>query len=320
MNILAVDDDIDFLHLLAAHFEAINLSSYTLVTSADEAIRTIHASHAEFECFVLDISMPEKDGITLCREIRSLPQHASTPILMLTALSDKRYIDAAFQAGANDYLAKPIEAQELHGRLNMVGEVVSARHSSKELIQKFDERRSKKYGHLKYSDKMALLEVDGVTTMQSLENYLFRLGRFRSSFCSAIPITVANSHLIFVQTDPDEYVDILAETATAIIESFPSGTGLLAFCGYGNFCWLNTTPFQHDLTEINTLINDTVAQRLGLLMGGFVDVPRVELGGCIQGGLRTVTRPTAILELFQYDFSAGTSSNKEAHQDWKEYA
>ena len=62
---------------------------------------------------LLDILMPVMDGAAACAHIQALPGGDRVPVLMITALNDKQSIDRCFDAGATDYLTKPINNQVL---------------------------------------------------------------------------------------------------------------------------------------------------------------------------------------------------------------
>ena len=68
---------------------------------------------------ILDWVMPGPDGIELCRRVRALSREVPTYIILLTATSGKENIVAALQAGADDYLSKPFDREELHARLQV---------------------------------------------------------------------------------------------------------------------------------------------------------------------------------------------------------
>ena len=63
--------------------------------------------------------MPELDGIELCKIVRLMPKYQTTPIIMITAMSEKSYIDNAFLAGATDYVTKPFDKMELVTRIKI---------------------------------------------------------------------------------------------------------------------------------------------------------------------------------------------------------
>lgn len=71
--------------------------------------------HKTFDVLVLDIMMPEKDGLTLAKEIRKIDKHI--PIIFLTAKSQVQDVVEGFQTGANDYLKKPFSMEELIVRI-----------------------------------------------------------------------------------------------------------------------------------------------------------------------------------------------------------
>jgi len=66
---------------------------------------------------LLDVDMPEMDGYTVCRRLRQSARHSTVPIVMVTGHDDTRAIDAAFKAGATDYISKPVNWALLPHRL-----------------------------------------------------------------------------------------------------------------------------------------------------------------------------------------------------------
>jgi CheY-like chemotaxis protein len=71
--------------------------------------------------------MPGMDGIELCGQIRALDSYKDAPIIMNTAVADRDYIDAAFAAGATDYLTKPVDEVEVKARLGVIEKLVTER-------------------------------------------------------------------------------------------------------------------------------------------------------------------------------------------------
>ena len=81
---------------------------------------------------ILDVMMPDMDGYTLCGRLRQNPTTAKIPIIILTALTDVENKIKAFDSGADDFLAKPFEPQELRARIK----VLLRRISDQEPVQK----------------------------------------------------------------------------------------------------------------------------------------------------------------------------------------
>lgn len=117
MRILAIDDDESILTLLDHALRLSGGHDVTLALSAKAALAFIDSDDMEFDCFLIDIQMPEMDGIRLTQVIRENPGYRRHPILMLTAMNEKSYLDRAFRAGATDYVSKPFDFRDLQARL-----------------------------------------------------------------------------------------------------------------------------------------------------------------------------------------------------------
>jgi len=111
-KILIVDDDTSMRLLLAGYFRRLGYE----VEENENPIEAFQiALTGKYDCFIFDVQMPEMTGLELLRKLRE--RHIQTPTLFLTAqdkLDDKV---AGFQAGADDYLAKPFEPRELELRV-----------------------------------------------------------------------------------------------------------------------------------------------------------------------------------------------------------
>ncbi|NCQ23306.1 MAG: hypothetical protein COW54_07810 [Rhodobacteraceae bacterium CG17_big_fil_post_rev_8_21_14_2_50_63_15] len=117
MKILAIDDDESILTLLDHALRLSGNHEVTLAMSAKEALASIDRAETGFDCFLIDIQMPEVDGLYLTQLIRKTPGYGHQPILMLTAMNEKSYLDMAFKAGATDYVCKPFDFKDLQARI-----------------------------------------------------------------------------------------------------------------------------------------------------------------------------------------------------------
>lgn len=88
---------------------------YEITTAKDGATATALLLTSKFNLFILDVMLPDINGIDLCRQIRQTD--TSTPILMLTALDQIQNKVAGLKAGADDYLVKPFHFSELLARI-----------------------------------------------------------------------------------------------------------------------------------------------------------------------------------------------------------
>ena len=112
-NILIADDESDMLRFLRSQLK--NNFSVTEASDGKQAVEK--ALQTIPDIILLDMNMPEKDGLQVCRELREQTSTRNIPIVMLTARADEETKLAALSAGANDFLAKPFSTTELHVRI-----------------------------------------------------------------------------------------------------------------------------------------------------------------------------------------------------------
>ncbi|HSF68693.1 MAG TPA: HAMP domain-containing protein [Nitrospiraceae bacterium] len=110
-KILVVDDDIRNIFALTSLLEGHHMDVVSCETGR-EAINLVE-SDPELDMVLMDIMMPEMDGYETIRHIRTNSQHRSLPILALTAKAMKGDRERCLQAGASDYIAKPVNTEEL---------------------------------------------------------------------------------------------------------------------------------------------------------------------------------------------------------------
>ncbi|MFM7469049.1 MAG: response regulator transcription factor [Vampirovibrionales bacterium] len=114
IEILLADDDQDVLTILKMDLEVMGFSVDT-VTHGIDALKA--ASQKRYHLILLDVMMPEMDGFQACKSIRQQSMCQDVPILLLTAKGQLEDKVKGFNAGADDYLVKPFEFQELMVRV-----------------------------------------------------------------------------------------------------------------------------------------------------------------------------------------------------------
>lgn len=114
-HIFAVDDESEVLETLG---RVLRKDGYqvTLVNSGVQALPMLEAQIPDL--LILDIVMPEMDGVTICRHLRRQTRFMVLPILFLTAKGGTDDIVAGLEAGADDYVVKPFELAELRARIS----------------------------------------------------------------------------------------------------------------------------------------------------------------------------------------------------------
>jgi len=113
-KILLVDDEVDILEFISYNLEKEGYKVYTAQNGA-EAIKIAEKTLPDL--IILDVMMPEMDGIAACEEIRRIPTLQHTMIAFLTARGEDYSQIAGFEAGADDYITKPIRPKVLVSRV-----------------------------------------------------------------------------------------------------------------------------------------------------------------------------------------------------------
>lgn len=112
MNILLVEDDEGLAEALA---EALCDQGYTVSIANDGEAGWVQVNTIDYDLLLLDVMLPQLDGVTLCKRLRS--QNYSRPILLVTALDSSVDKVAGLDAGADDYVVKPVDLAELLARI-----------------------------------------------------------------------------------------------------------------------------------------------------------------------------------------------------------
>ena len=120
MSILMVDDYPDNLVLVKKLLEKAGFQDLQTASSAQEAFVLLGVSEKKIrpvDLVLMDIMMPEMDGIEACRQMKESEEMKDIPVIMMTALTDMASLESAFNAGAIDYVTKPLRSVELVARV-----------------------------------------------------------------------------------------------------------------------------------------------------------------------------------------------------------
>ncbi|HEX9139038.1 MAG TPA: response regulator transcription factor [Steroidobacteraceae bacterium] len=113
-RILLVEDDPRLAEMLS---EYLGQAGFLVTVAAMGAAALEHLSAAQFDSIVLDLMLPDMDGLDLCRKVRA---KSDTPVLMLTGRGDAVDRIVGLELGADDYLPKPFQPRELLARLRAI--------------------------------------------------------------------------------------------------------------------------------------------------------------------------------------------------------
>jgi signal transduction histidine kinase len=155
-TLLIADDEPDMLRFLKLQLHA----HYQVLEAVDGQQALDEANRSLPDLILLDMMMPEKDGLQVCRELRERTATRSIPVLLLTARADEETKMAALSAGASDFLPKPFSTTELHVRVrNLVESYQFQRKLARqnELLENTIEQLKETETQLVQSEKLASL-------------------------------------------------------------------------------------------------------------------------------------------------------------------
>ena len=113
-RVLIADDNTANLRILRTRLAA---DGYEVVTAADGEEALVVARDSTPDLILLDIMMPKVDGIEVCRQLKAAQGSGFTPIILVTAMTDAKDIVAGLEAGADEYLTKPVDHAALSARV-----------------------------------------------------------------------------------------------------------------------------------------------------------------------------------------------------------
>ncbi|WP_175544791.1 response regulator [Roseovarius azorensis] len=237
MRVLIVDDDPSILHVLQTALAAIDNYSVAVAACADSALDMIEGAETSFDCFLLDIQMPETDGIVLLRKIRRMPDYSETPIIMLTAMSERNYIDDAFIAGATDYITKPFDLMDLRGRMN------AARRLVKEKLRTEETKRAvtilkqelQKNTQFNFDDPLVIEGADRHLRFMQFNNYIDQLSRGQIFKSHCLAILLQDAQTLYDVTDCGYFRHVVNETALCLQSATSDLDCMFSYRGSGLF-------------------------------------------------------------------------------------
>ena len=244
--ILVVDDDVFMRKILVRYLER---ERYQLIEAANgmEALKIYQAYQPDV--ILLDAMMPILDGFECCSQLQNLPNGDHTPVLIITALEDRESVDRAYEAGASDYVTKPIHWAVLRQRVRHLIEQSYLRQKLEAANQELQR----------------LVSIDGLTQMANrrcLDDYLDQECKRASR--EQIPISLVLCDIDFFKNYNDNYGHqegdhCLQEVAQAISKSTNRPADLVA--RYGGEEFVIVLPNTDAQGSVNVAIRATEVMR-----------------------------------------------------------
>ncbi|MFT5165416.1 MAG: two-component system OmpR family response regulator [Saprospiraceae bacterium] len=132
-RILLVEDDQNFGDVLRSYLE---MHEFDVTLATDGVAGMESFRRGEFDLCIFDVMMPKKDGFTLAKEVRE--RNAEMPIIFLTAKTMKDDVLQGFKIGADDYITKPFNSEELLYRIQAILKRSQAKADPREEVKEFN--------------------------------------------------------------------------------------------------------------------------------------------------------------------------------------
>lgn len=237
-TLLVADDEPDMLRFLKSQLG----SHYRVIEASDGQQAADNATRHLPDAILLDMNMPEKDGLQVCRELRQQISTQNIPIIVLTARADEETKLSALSAGANDFLCKPFSTSELHVR---VKNLVESRHYQLKLstqnqkLEETIEQLKETETMLVQTEKMASLGRMSAGIIHEINNPL--------NYATTGLYTLKNKAKFVPGEQQAEYTEILHEVEEGISRVKNIVLDLKSFT--------HPDTEQQDAIEVSTVVN-----------------------------------------------------------------
>jgi len=249
MKILVVDDDPLIVELMHASLVSMGFSAPVSASSAKEALEIIEQSDTPFGTLLLDIFLPDMDGVELCAKIRQSPDYSMTPIIMITASRRLDLMERAFRAGATDYVTKPLNGLELGTRVKVAGMLNESLEREKRYRHTLDDLTE--LTRAKYDEIISLRNVPGIVDHVAMQNTLLRADRGCYAL-SLFSVKIGGAKTLYENTSAPVFVRMLEQVGAALVETLDQSNTVIAYSGKGAFICLQHGRKAPDLTQIQS--------------------------------------------------------------------
>lgn len=237
LKVLIVDDDASILELLQTALTSFGNCKVSVANSAVQALKKIETSDTPYECFLLDIQMPQVNGIELLRRIRDLPQHRETSVIMITAMSERHYVEEAFLEGATDYVTKPFDFLELRSRINAAYLLTQERMKAQRTLAsaKFLQDELDFNQQINFDDPFSIEGLNRCLRYVEFDNYIEQLSRGRLFDSSVVAVKLQDAEFFFDLSKSGDYRRAISDIAKAIQMTTKDANAIFSYRGRGVF-------------------------------------------------------------------------------------
>ncbi len=243
-TVLVADDQPDMLHFIKSELA----SRYNVIPVSDGQQAVDNAAAHRPDIVLLDMMMPEKDGIQACREIRAAEATRNTPIVLITAHVDEETKLNALRAGASDFLPKPFSTTELQVR---VQNLIELHKSQRELSEK-NRKLATTIDQLKETETQ-LVQTEKIAALGRLSAGIIHEINNPLNFATTGLYTLRSKARLIPDVDRDGYAEVLKDVEEGIHRVKSIVSDLRTF----------THPGSRGVEEVN--VQEAVASALRLL-------------------------------------------------------
>jgi DNA-binding response OmpR family regulator len=144
--VLIIDDDPNTLDIMTRYLED---RHYAILIAEDGESGLKRADYAKPDLILLDIMMPGIDGFETCRRLKAMESTREIPVIFMTALAEPEHKVRGFEAGAVDYVTKPIQREEVVARVGLhlrLRELTAGLQKANESLNRFNEELEQRVG------------------------------------------------------------------------------------------------------------------------------------------------------------------------------
>ena len=259
-RVLVVDDEPSILELLRTALVALGGYDVETAGSGVQALEMLGQGRPHYDLVLLDIQMPEMNGVDVCARIRGMAGYRDIPIIMLTAMSQMEYVDKAFLAGATDYVTKPFNFEDLRNRMAnglRTSELKDSEATAQAELEPLEGRLREKKP--KYETKVEFPDYSRFLKTERFDNYVRQMAGSRAPYTSAFAVKISNGYYLHRALSGDAFLACLRDVAALLAEVTEKNGSLISYRGQGVFLCVEYGTRLSNTEEIEQFLNTEIA-------------------------------------------------------------
>jgi len=254
-RVLVVDDEPSILELLRTAMVALGGYDVETAESGRQALAMLGDGEPRFNVILLDIQMPEMNGVDVCSRIRTTVGYRDIPVIMLTAMSQMDYVDKAFLAGATDYVTKPFNFEDLRARVAKALRAYEEKQADAQDGELAPLTGRPRQARIKFDAKIDFSENDRFLETQRFDNYVRQMAGSKAPYTSAFAVKVSNGHYLHHGLSSEDFIASMRNVAKLLSEATEKTGSLISYRGRGIFLCVEYGNRLSNTEEIEHFLN-----------------------------------------------------------------